>query len=88
MLDALRFVVRALCRSEFAVRISGGSARLVRGKLRARVVDDFAAIARSRGIEGGSILGVARPGRGTVLVFSPGIADADRQRFRNAFAAA
>lgn len=66
----------------FSVRLLAGSARLSKGVAPPGLVQDFAAVAEEFGIEDGYV-DCVHSNNGPRLRFSPGVASASHQRFRN-----
>ncbi|MEN8209822.1 MAG: DUF3634 family protein [Candidatus Fermentibacteria bacterium] len=67
----------------FTIRIKGGEAHLVNGKLTASFLGDCTEIARRNRLSSGWIWGYSSTG-GAQLKFSSEISRENRQRFRNA----
>jgi hypothetical protein len=69
-------------RAEFVVVVENGRARLQRGQAPRGFIEDCERLCAERAIRSGRVTGTR--GSGAVqLGFSAGIAEADRQRFRN-----
>jgi hypothetical protein len=71
-------------RTAFLIEIADGEARLRKGKISHRLVEELSSIVSENGIARGEIRGISQVGRSSIR-FSREIPESFRQRFRNLF---